>query len=90
MLATGPYPWFLKQRIASSRGHLSNPDAARAIERIATDRLRRVHALHLSRTNNTPVLAAATVGEALDRAGAATAVVVSDQFEPTPWLEVTT
>jgi hypothetical protein len=35
------------------------------------------------------VAAIRLVGETLDRAGAATAVVVSDQFEPTPWLEVT-
>jgi phosphoribosyl 1,2-cyclic phosphodiesterase len=63
MLAAGPYPWFLKQRIASSRGHLSNRDAALALERVAGDRLRRVHALHLSRTNNTRELAR----EGLDR-----------------------
>ena len=57
MLETGPYPWFLKQRIASTRGHLSNPDAADALEQISSDRLREVCALHLSRTNNTHVLA---------------------------------
>lgn len=64
MLSAGPYPWFLKQRIASSRGHLSNPDAARALARIASDRLSRVHALHLSRTNNRRDIAT----EALERA----------------------
>jgi hypothetical protein len=38
--------------------------------------------------NNTGALAAATLGEALDRAGSLAAVVVSDQFQPTSWLEV--
>ena len=53
MLETGPYPYFLKRRIASTRGHLSNDDAATALERLASPRLRRVLALHRSRTNNT-------------------------------------
>ncbi len=57
MLATGPYPFFLKQRIASARGHLSNSDAAAALERVAGDRLVHVYAMHLSRTNNTRDLA---------------------------------
>ncbi len=69
MLTTGPYPWFLKQRIASSRGHLSNPDAARALEAIAGDRLRQVHALHLSRTNNTHDLAREGLSNCLSRLG---------------------
>lgn len=69
MLSGGPYPWFLKQRIASPRGHLSNPDAADALERIAGDRLRHVHALHLSRTNNTHELARRALEVRLARLG---------------------
>jgi phosphoribosyl 1,2-cyclic phosphodiesterase len=57
MLTNGPYPHFLKQRIRSQQGHLSNPDAADALERLASDRLRRVFALHRSNTNNSPTLA---------------------------------
>jgi phosphoribosyl 1,2-cyclic phosphodiesterase len=52
MLENGPYPYYLKRRIRSERGHLSNPDACDAIERLASDRLRRVFALHRSNTNN--------------------------------------
>jgi len=52
MLRTGPYPWFLKRRIDSDRGHLSNVAAFQAIERLACDRLEAVVALHLSRQNN--------------------------------------
>ena len=56
MLANGPYPQFLKTRIRSDRGHLSNPDAAEALERLASDRLKRVFALHRSSTNNSPTI----------------------------------
>jgi len=52
MLQTGPYPWFLKRRIASDQGHLSNVAAFQVIERLASDRLEAVVALHLSRQNN--------------------------------------
>ena len=69
MLATGPYPWFLKQRIASSRGHLSNADAADALERVAGDRLTQVYALHLSRTNNTHELARHALASRLAQVG---------------------
>ncbi|RMH16227.1 MAG: MBL fold metallo-hydrolase [Acidobacteria bacterium] len=90
MLRGGPYPWFLKQRIAGRHGHLSNGDAAAGVVDLVSERLRRVVLYHLSRTNNQPALALATVGEALDRAGAGEAeVVVSHQHEPTAWLEVT-
>ena len=52
MLENGPYPYYLKRRIRSERGHLSNSDACDALERLASDRLRRVFALHRSNTNN--------------------------------------
>jgi phosphoribosyl 1,2-cyclic phosphodiesterase len=57
MLDNGPYPSYLKRRIRSAQGHLSNPDAADALERLASDRLRRVFALHRSSTNNSATLA---------------------------------
>jgi len=52
MLENGPYPHYLKRRIRSEQGHLSNPDACDALERLASDRLRHVFALHRSNTNN--------------------------------------
>ena len=90
MLRSGPYPWHLKQRVAGRHGHLSNEDAGEGLLELLEERLRWVVLYHLSRTNNTPAIAAATVGDVLDRAGAHSSVVISDQFEPTPWLEVTT
>lgn len=57
MLAEGPYPYHVKRRIRSDVGHLSNETGAETLERLASDRLQRVFALHRSRTNNTASLA---------------------------------
>ncbi|HVT60895.1 MAG TPA: MBL fold metallo-hydrolase [Thermoanaerobaculia bacterium] len=89
MLRNGPYPWPLKQRIASRHGHLSNREAADRLPELAGGRLRWVVLYHLSRTNNLPALAAAAIGESLARAGCPAAVALTDQDHPTPWLEVT-
>ena len=88
MLRNGPYPWPLKQRVAGRHGHLSNDDAADGVAELTGDRLRWVVLYHLSTTNNRPALAAAAVGEALARLGAATEITLSEQDRPTPWLEV--
>jgi phosphoribosyl 1,2-cyclic phosphodiesterase len=60
MLASGPYPAFLKQRIAGSGGHLSNGEAANLLSSVATGRLRWACLGHLSEQNNTPELALRT------------------------------
>jgi len=57
VLQAGPYPAFLKRRILSQRGHLSNEAAAQLVRKVAGPRLRRVIGLHLSQTNNAPELA---------------------------------
>lgn len=89
MLRSGPYPWSLKQRIAGGHGHLSNRAAAEGIPELLCDRLRAVVLYHLSRTNNLPALAFETVAEQLDAATCAASIVVSDQLEPTPWIDIT-
>src|SRR5688500_18198062 len=65
LLRTGPYPWTLKQRVASRHGHLSNHDAARGVVELVHERLQFVVLYHLSRTNNLPALAVGEVGESL-------------------------
>ena len=57
MLACGPYPYYLKQRIASRRGHLSNPDCAALAARLCMSGTRALMLAHLSQENNTPDLA---------------------------------
>lgn len=89
MLRNGPYPWSLKQRIAGRHGHLSNRDAADGLPELMGDRLRWVVLYHLSETNNLPALAAAAVGEVLDRETCPAQLAVAEQDHPSPWLEVT-
>jgi phosphoribosyl 1,2-cyclic phosphodiesterase len=88
MLRRGPYPWVLKQRVAGRHGHLSNQQAAQALPELICDRLSSVVLYHLSRTNNSPALAVAAVGEALERAGSAAWVTIAEQSKPSSWLEV--
>ena len=65
MLLNGPYPWPLKQRIRSRRGHLSNTDSSSLLSDIWHDRLQHVILAHLSETNNTPQEALRSVAPAL-------------------------
>jgi phosphoribosyl 1,2-cyclic phosphodiesterase len=88
MLRRGPYPWALKQRVASRHGHLSNGQAAAAVPELVSDRLRCIVLYHLSRTNNAPVLAVEAVGEALERAGSTAALALTEQSRPSSWVEV--
>lgn len=68
MLRTGPYPAFLKRRIRSDRGHLSNADAAELAVYLAQTGTATLILGHLSRHNNTPAEALRTVQTALDAA----------------------
>lgn len=65
MLAEGPYPDFLKERVGGPYGHLSNGAAATFLSAVAGPRLRHVVAAHLSLKNNTPALARAALAAAL-------------------------
>ncbi len=65
MLRSGPYPFYLKQRIASSRGHLCNDDSAREISRLVKSGTAQVILGHLSQENNTPDIAGNTVINAM-------------------------
>jgi phosphoribosyl 1,2-cyclic phosphodiesterase len=69
MLANGPYPRLLKQRIRGGHGHLSNEQAGRLLSEVAHDGLRGVMLAHLSETNNTPSLAVAAAKATLQHAG---------------------
>ena len=69
MLLSGPYPFPLKRRILSERGHLSNADCASLACRLAADGAQTVVLAHLSRENNRPAQAFDTVRAALDEHG---------------------
>ena len=57
MLRNGRYPFYLKQRIASEVGHLSNIQALKLIEEFAGQNLKHIFLSHLSAENNTPEIA---------------------------------
>lgn len=69
MLERGPYPYYLKRRILSDRGHLSNAAAAEFARFAAAHGTRDILLAHLSKENNTPALAEYAVGRALQSAG---------------------
>lgn len=69
LLSVSPYPWFLKNRILSTTGHLSNDAAASSVVAAAEGRLRTAVLVHLSEINNLTPLARDTVQWALDREG---------------------
>ena len=69
MLRCSPYPYYLKRRILSGRGHLSNGDCAAFLPELVRAGARRILLAHLSRENNTPALAGETALGALAAAG---------------------
>ena len=64
-LLSGPYPYYLKERILGRQGHLSNGDAAGFARRCADAGTKRILLAHLSRENNTPAMAYDAVARAL-------------------------
>jgi phosphoribosyl 1,2-cyclic phosphodiesterase len=66
MLENGPYPWPLKQRIKSRKGHLSNEATQHLLSEITHEDLKYVILAHLSEKNNTPEKAIRQVGQAVN------------------------
>lgn len=64
-LASGSYPAHLKLRIRGELGHLSNEQGAQLLSRAAGPETRAVYLMHLSRSNNEPLLARAAALGAL-------------------------
>jgi phosphoribosyl 1,2-cyclic phosphodiesterase len=69
LLDQGPYPRFLKRRVASASGHLSNQAAARAVAACGDRAPGTVWLAHLSENSNTSDHALRTVGTHLRRRG---------------------
>lgn len=90
MLRTGSYPRHLQDRIISELGHLSNEQAAAALEQLVTERTEHVVAMHISQENNRPSLAvralAAVVSADLDNELGSSATL--DRGEELPALHI--
>jgi phosphoribosyl 1,2-cyclic phosphodiesterase len=66
MLKVGPYPWALKQRVMSRRGHLSNESVAQYLANDFDGKASLVVLAHLSKNNNLPELALLSAQRALE------------------------
>jgi phosphoribosyl 1,2-cyclic phosphodiesterase len=66
MLKIGPYPWALKQRVMSRRGHLSNDSVAQYLGSDFDGKASHVILAHLSKKNNLPELALLSAQRALE------------------------
>ncbi len=83
MLMRGSYPYILKKRILSDRGHLSNEQAASALDELLASlggtALEHVVAMHVSQENNTYDLPAVSLGDVLERLSHQADVAVARQ-----------
>ena len=86
VLREGAYPAFLKKRILSDVGHLSNDAAADGLARLVGERTRTLVGLHLSQNNNTPALAERALRRGLERLGAKVALELAGPAAPTGWF----
>ncbi|MBM4390875.1 MAG: MBL fold metallo-hydrolase [Deltaproteobacteria bacterium] len=69
MLMGGPYPYWLKQRIRSQKGHLSNRQAQSLLGDALNPRLKTIVLGHLSEENNHPALAERAARDAFRQHG---------------------
>ncbi|MCP4898718.1 MAG: MBL fold metallo-hydrolase [bacterium] len=80
LLRHGPYPWPLKQRIASRHGHLGNHQTAEALDRLSMPDVRILVGLHLSAENNRVDLAEQALAETVSETVPVHAVTRSDML----------
>jgi phosphoribosyl 1,2-cyclic phosphodiesterase len=78
MLERGPYPPFIKRRVASARGHLSNAQCHELLRRLPAT-VSTVVLMHLSEKNNRPELALESAQDAL--AGRAVTLLAARQHD---------
>jgi phosphoribosyl 1,2-cyclic phosphodiesterase len=80
MLRTGNYPIYLKRRISSDTGHLSNSQALDLFTKFKTRRLTHLVLSHLSENNNDPAL----VNDLFLNQAGPVKIVVASRYEATP------
>jgi phosphoribosyl 1,2-cyclic phosphodiesterase len=78
MLKDGPYPWSVKQRVMSRRGHLSNDVVAHFIREDLDCTVTTLILGHLSEHNNHPELARRAAIKALDGRALFTRLVIAE------------
>jgi len=79
MLKVGPYPWSVKQRVMSRKGHLSNDTTCEYIEKDLHNDVQALILGHLSEQNNHPVIVRQGAEESLLRRGISPRLVIAEQ-----------
>jgi phosphoribosyl 1,2-cyclic phosphodiesterase len=85
MLETGNYPIYLKRRISSDKGHLSNDQAVELFTKHRSSFLSHVFLSHLSKENNDPQTAAA----AFQKHSGDTQIIVASRYKESPLFCIT-
>lgn len=86
MLMDGPYPRFLKERVISDEGHLSNSTTAKYLKKIIGNNTKNIILAHLSETNNTKEKALEAIKE--QNLPNTIHIWIADQYEEGPMIEV--
>lgn len=88
MLMNGPYPYYLKQRIISDEGHLSNTTTAKYLKELIGKNTKYIILAHLSEHNNKEELALEATEEALKDISFTPQILVAKQNEALEEIEV--
>lgn len=89
MLMSGKYPFHLKKRILSDKGHLSNADAAFYLSQFIGDNTKTIILAHLSDDNNTYEKAKETLKGVLEsKDQKVNKIMIAKQKQRTDWIEV--
>jgi phosphoribosyl 1,2-cyclic phosphodiesterase len=85
LLDSGYYPYYLKERIRSDKGHLSNKQALDLFVNYKSEKMSHVILSHLSRDNNCPII----VKDLFTKHAQQTQVVVASRLQETEVFHVT-
>lgn len=89
MLQNGKYPYHLKQRILSDRGHLSNEMSSKYLSEYIGNETQKIILIHLSHENNDPDIALNTLKERLNNEKIDfDDIIISSQNESTELIEI--
>ena len=86
MLMDGPYPRFLKERVISDKGHLSNKTTAKYLKKIIGSNTKTIVLAHLSEKNNTEEKALSAIAD--EELPASINILIARQNEEGPLIEV--
>lgn len=89
MLLNGKYPAWLKRRVSSDVGHLSNESSSFYLSKLIGEKTKLIVLAHLSEENNTPDIALDTIrNEFLDKDINFSNIIAAKQNEKTELVEI--